>query len=585
MGALFDASRIATRGLLFAALLAATGGVANAQSVAVAPAASEARATLQGVVSATELAASQANLEALQQLAHEKPVHHLPDGGLTSAPSRNTIDSLPLTPEPNIRVFGGIGPSFASVRGFVGLFGAENAKVPGGETEPPDQGLAVNNNIAVEHINSLIQIFDATTGKPKILPLADTAFFRIPKGDDFTDTQVFFDPTTSRWFLDVIISNNATNTMDFALAISHTSNPLGRYFLYHIRAFSDKVPGCGGKDCFPDYPKAGYDAKGFYIGANLFSNISNNFVEAAIYALPKASLEAGAGFNYFRFDDRSDFVVQPSVPAPGEPFSTADNGSEFLMSTPVQGSTNLAVLAIINTNNIVSNGRSMKLLRKTLAVQPHGNGSTVPLTQPNVIGPFCKSRGVTSAPKLDGGFSAFQATIQKAGGNLYGALPLGAKDGTGFPRDVIAWFELHPSLTSVSVSASIVHQGLVVPPNGFSVSYPAFGLKRTGAGAMGMTIVNKTNVFPSAAFIQFTGSATTATITIPAGGKGVTSDDGFSGCPRAGPGQTGRWGDYGAATVDAKTGFLYTANEMIPNPTTFRRGKSTNWGTFITQLH
>ena len=67
-------------------------------------------------------------------------------------------------------------------------------------------------------------------------------------------------------------------------------------------------------------------------------------------------------------------------------------------------------------------------------------------------------------------------------------------------------------------------------------------------------------------------------------GPGFTSDDGFTGCTPPGA-PVGRWSDYGAATVDAKTGFFYTANEMIPNPKTFPRGQGTNWGTFITQLH
>jgi hypothetical protein len=325
---------------------------------------------------------------------------------------------------------------------------------------------------------------------------------------------------------------------------------------------------------------------------NLFSNLNPDpnapAIEAAIYALPKSKIEAGAKtFATYRFDDPKDFVVQPSVPAPGEPFSTADHGSEFLMSTPVTGSpNNLAVLAIVNTNNIVSSGRTMKLLRTTVAAQPHGNGLTVPSTQPNVIGPYCSSQWVRSAPTLDGGYSAFQATIQKAGGNLYGALAFGGKDGTGFPRDAIAWFEVHPTLTSSSVSAKIVHQGLVVPGNGYSISYPAFGLNKTGAGAMGMTITNKSKSvaggFPSAAFIQFTGTATTGKIIVS--GPGVTSDDGFTGC-FINPTGVGRWGDYGAATVDAKTGFFYTANEMIPKPKTFPRSQLSNFGTFITQLH
>jgi hypothetical protein len=53
-------------------------------------------------------------------------------------------------------------------------------------------------------------------------------------------------------------------------------------------------------------------------------------------------------------------------------------------------------------------------------------------------------------------------------------------------------------------------------------------------------------------------------------------------CP--GLGKVGSWGDYGAATVDAKTGFYYTANEMIPFKTV-AKGQAANWGTFVTQLH
>ena len=89
--------------------------------------------------------------------------------------------------------------------------------------------------------------------------------------------------------------------------------------------------------------------------------------------------------------------------------------------------------------------------------------------------------------------------------------------------------------------------------------------------------------FPSAAIVNFTGTATNSAIVIA--GPGFTSDDGFSGCPKNLPGAVGRWGDYAAATVDAVTGFSYTANEMIPDPAQFTRGGLANWGTFITQTH
>lgn len=583
MGIRFSVGGIAIQGLLVASLLASAYGTANAKSAVMAPAMSKVTATLKGVVSVTELTASQANLQALQSQQNappvEQPVHRLPNGRLTSAPSQATINALP-TLEPTATVLSlKKTPLFASINGFTGIYTGNNVTANQSEVEPPDQGLAVNNNIAAEINNNVTRFFDATTGAALTGPIANSAFF-LASGFNLTDTQVFFDPTTNRWFFDEVMSTGTT--MDFALAVSQTSNPLGQYWIYHIRAFSDDISGCGGQDCFPDYPKAGYDAAGFYITADLFNNV--NFVESAIYAFPKLQLEAGDNFTYYRFDDPSDFVVQPSVPAPGEPFSTARNGSEFLMSAP--GSPNLAVLAIYNTNNIVSNGSSMRLLRVTVGSQLYGSG-TVPSTQPNVVGPYCQSVGVTSAPFLDGGYSAFQATVQKANDNLYGVLAFGSKDGTGLDRDVLGWFEVHPTLTASSLSASIVNQGYVVPTDGYSISYPAFGLNKDGAGALGMTITNQSasvpGGYPSASVIQFTGSAPTGDIFVT--GPGFTSDDGFTGCPEKGPGKVGRWGDYGAATVDAATGVFYTANEMIPDPTTFTRGTFTNWGTFITQLY
>jgi hypothetical protein len=101
MGIRFNAGRIAAHGMLAAGLFVGAHATANAQSASTlsAPAKSEVRVTLKGVVSVTDLAASQANFEALQNQRKaspvQKPVHRLPDGSLTSAPSRATRDALP----------------------------------------------------------------------------------------------------------------------------------------------------------------------------------------------------------------------------------------------------------------------------------------------------------------------------------------------------------------------------------------------------------------------------------------------------------------------------------------------------------
>ena len=115
-----------------------------------------------------------------------------------------------------------------------------------------------------------------------------------------------------------------------------------------------------------------------------------------------------------------------------------------------------------------------------------------------MVGPHCTSVGVTSAPTLDGGYIAFQATGQKAGGNL------------------------HPTLTATATSVSIVHQGVIVPGTGYWVLH---FLNKSGAVVGG---------YPSAAFVLFNGTASAGHVTVT--GPEFTSDDGCSGCPALGPG-------------------------------------------------
>jgi hypothetical protein len=190
-----------------------------------------------------------------------------------------------------------------------------------------------------------------------------------------------FDPTTQRWFLDELIFNSST-IEDIAIAVSQTSNPIGSYYLCHVRAFSNDLPDCGGQDCLPDYPRAGYDQNIFIIDVNLFNTITWNFVTAAAYVLPKSKLIAGASFTYFRLTFPGDFVVQPSITAPGEPFDTTANGTEYLMEARniFDGTHNVRVWAISNTNNIASNPESLLGFDVDVVGKPYG--PTVPSTQP-----------------------------------------------------------------------------------------------------------------------------------------------------------------------------------------------------------
>jgi hypothetical protein len=353
-----------------------------------------------------------------------------------------------------------------SVKGFVGIHSKDNQTFDIElEMEPPDQGLAVNNNVAAEINNIVLRFFNASTGAPLTPPIALSSLFLLPRFvNSIGHPQAFFDPATGRWFFTQIVNCIANplgcfgNGIALGVAVSETSDPLGSYFIYYVRLFSDDLPACGGSDCFPDYLHGGYDANGFYISVNLGLGFAAG---AATYALPKAKLEAGESFTFVRILYPDDYVVQPSVPAPGEAFETAANGTEYLLEARniVDRSRNVRVWAISNTNNIVSKPSSLRAF--AVDVPGEAYGLVVPATEPNVLGPFCKSQGAKFAPLLDGVFNAFQSTIQKASGRLYGALPFGSVDGTGLLRDSIAWFAVKPSVDSTGhPSASIVKRAM-----------------------------------------------------------------------------------------------------------------------------
>jgi hypothetical protein len=574
---------ITARAVAAACLVAATYATAMAQSGS-APEIFPGAITLVGTVSVRELSASAANRQTPHVQQNPEPIEATLRGGVqTSPPSKETLERLPLATEPNVGV--GRHIPFRQINGFTGITLGSEAAV-GGNGTPPDQGLAVNDNVVAEIVNRSVQFFKSD-GTLLTNPIPGTEFFLV-EGSNIVDPQAFFDPKSERWYFHAIIPIVPMVSGEIALAVSQSRDPLDTYFIYHIRLVSDDLSGCGGVDCFPDYPHGGYDAHALFISARLIS-CSICFVAPAVYILPKAQLEAGLRVgespNIARFVlSGGDSIVQPSVPAPHEPFENANGGTEYLMRAT--DSNLVSVIAVYNTREINRSPGTLRLLSVDVPSEPYAK-AVVPSTQPNIVGPYCASQGVTSAPSLDANFSEFQATIQKAGGNLYGVLPFGSMDGNGFSRNVLAWFILRPALTrsSPSLTANIVAQGYVVPPNGYSLIYPAFAVNKAGTGLIGFTVsnpdANALGGFPSAAFIQFAGFPTGNIIVT---GQGATSSDSATGCRRPGPGGVAAWGDYGAATVDVATGFFYIANEYIPDPTVFPRIETNNWGTFITQV-
>ena len=167
-----DIHHVVFRALLSAGLVITACGSAAPQSQPAATVTISPPVKLVGEVSVEELAKRPANVQT-RRVPAELPRLLLPDSSPASGQMGTAPNTLPRIP-PDV----GVAPSFASVKGFVGIHSIDNVTANGFEYEPPNLGLAVNNNIALEISRYVLQIFNASTGAALTGPVALTSFFK-----------------------------------------------------------------------------------------------------------------------------------------------------------------------------------------------------------------------------------------------------------------------------------------------------------------------------------------------------------------------------------------------------------------------
>jgi hypothetical protein len=150
---------ITARAVAAASLVAATYATAMAQSGS-APQILPRAVTLAGTVSVRELSASAANRQTPQTQQNPEPNEApLPGGVQISSPSKEMLERLPSATEPNAGV--GRHIPFRQISGFTGITLGSEAAV-GANATPPDQGLAVHDNIVAEIVNRSVQFSSPT---------------------------------------------------------------------------------------------------------------------------------------------------------------------------------------------------------------------------------------------------------------------------------------------------------------------------------------------------------------------------------------------------------------------------------------
>ena len=496
-------------------------------------------------------------------------------------------------------------------------------------TEPPDQGLAIGGTTQcmggpciLAAVNSAVAVY-TTTGQ-RLGVASMNQFFGLPSaftrpngpfGPFLADPRIYFDTQTNRWFVSILqIDVNPTtgafsNHSSALIAVSSGTSPFSSYTIYEIDLTNDgtndtpKHPGC---PCFGDQPLIGADANAFWLTTNEFPIFAAGFNGAQIYAIDKAAMAAGTAANIQYvlqggpLAEGISYSVQPATIPPGGAYATANNGTQYFMSTLefFGGVDNrIAIWAATNTKSIQTTpaiqiqnevvGNTIVYGQPPAAQQP-----TIPVAKicaPDLFmlvgcgllnGSLLGQTFTVHAPLIDTNDDRMQQ-VMFADGKLWSTVTTVVKTQNGPTRTAAAWFALTPGWNGSDLTGAVAGGGYVAV-DGQSIMYPAIAVNKDGKGAIGFSIVGP-GMFPGTGY---------AKVSLPAGAtevkltsRGVFPDDGFTGYPVFDD-RSGRWGDYSAAVVDA-SGNIWVANETIPCQEVAGacvRSVLANWGTLVAKI-
>jgi hypothetical protein len=517
--------------------------------------------------------------------------------------------------------------------------------------EPPDQGMCVGNGFIVEAVNDVMNVFNASgasvlpdntatnivAGLPRNVNHAVdlNSFFGYPpainrstgvRGQFVTDPSCLYDAATQRFFLNALTletrpNGSFTHVNHLDIAVSQTSNPTGRWNIYHVDVTNDgtNAGGVNPCPCLGDYPHIGADANGFYVTTNSYPWCCNGFDGAQIYAFSKAQLAAGVAKATMQHIDTFGAVNVPSDAGSTQPgftvwpaqspgtssFDSNAGGTEYFLSSnaadeathPVAGfgghyiSSQIVAWALTNTSSLNSATPALALSNDVLGVSTYalppkakqpGSDSAPGINTPQghcinntttstIAGVGCW-RLLVGAPgnevisRPDSNDTRIQQ-VMYANGKIWSALDTAVTVADG-NRAGVAWYVLKPDTSSGSISAKVALQG-IFGMNNTDLIYPAIGVTESGRGVMALTLMGDT-AYPSAAYAAIDAKAGVGDVHVIA--AGTAPDDGFTSyAAQVGSPIRTRWGDYGSAAVDGNS--IWIASEYIAQACDY-----TTWG-------
>jgi hypothetical protein len=547
-----------------------------------------------------------------------------PDSG-KGEPSVKPVTSsiIPPAPLPTPRVKSSrVAPTNPEVLASVNGLNHRNQRLANGgnqfSLEPPDQALCVGNGFVVESVNSVLKVYDSTTGAA-VTGVEDlNTFFGYPAaidrstrtfGPNVIDPICTYDPDNGRFVVAITTLDQDPASGDFTgkntidVAVSNTNDPTGDWTIYHVPAQNDGTDGTPDHHCtldgvtpgpcFQDYPHIGGDKNGIYITTNEYDLFGPSYNAAQIFAFSKAQLAAHPAsvsvtlVENLHLAGTPGFTVWPATSPAGQ-YESAANGTEYFLSTiagdgsetgnPTGTNNKIGLWALSNTASLNSatpalNISSRPIDSRTYVVPPLSEQKAGPTplgecindtTIPTPFGAGCWNIFFASEPdhtEVESHLDSSDARMQQTwytNHTLWGAAGTEVKV-NGQAKAGIVWFKVQPSVNSNGdVRGEVDESGYLGLANN-NLTYPALAMNTKGKGVIAFTVVG-TDYFPSAGYATINSDGEVGPVHIAAAGLGPS--DGFTSYKSfvGNPPRT-RWGDYGAAVTEGDN--IWIASEYI----------------------
>lgn len=351
---------------------------------------------------------------------------------------------------------------------------------------------------------------------------------------DISDPRLIFDPAVQRWFAASIDINSANQVSNrFLVAVSATADPTGTW-----KAVGFMADSAGN---FADFPTLGLDAKGVYLGGDLFDSAGNE-QGSLLVSIPKTNLLAATptaqNRTTFNLGSTYGWVVQPAInfgPATSaQVLAVGDLGYDFNPHNTLVG------FSVQNAN---------------LPGASHSLGTVITVDPYSVpINPFQPD----GSSNLDDGDTRFSASVWQVGDVLYAVHSTEVNN-----RAAVRWYKIDAN------TYAVIQSGTIADPS-LEYFYPSIAANAAGTVVIAFNGCSRTTFISSYAVV---GETVGGTITF---GSPMLLQSGLASYQAPGGG-TSRWGDYSATSVDPVDPNRFWTIQLIASG-------SSAWSTQITEI-